>query len=163
MTPFDAITAAANPAMIVVTTASDGERAGCLVGFHAQCSINPRRYSVWLSKANHTYRVGLTAQRFALHWLAEGDESIAEHFGSRTGDAEDKFATVEWSDAGDGLPVIDAVANRILTRRHALLDDGGDHVCLVLDLQEVVAAEDFRPLRFTAVRDLDPGHPAEDF
>ena len=38
--------------MIVVTTASAGERAGCLVGFHTQSSIDPERFAVWLSKAN---------------------------------------------------------------------------------------------------------------
>ena len=31
--------------MVVVTTAQGDERAGCLVGFHAQSSIEPPRYA----------------------------------------------------------------------------------------------------------------------
>ena len=35
-----------------VTTATDGAQAGCLVGFSTQCSIEPPRFGVWLSKLN---------------------------------------------------------------------------------------------------------------
>ena len=61
-----------NP-LIVVTTAEAGERAGCLVGFHAQSSIEPQRYCVWLSKANHTYRVALHSSHLAIHFLSMTD------------------------------------------------------------------------------------------
>ena len=44
-------------------------RAGCLVGFHSQSSIDPRQYAVWLSKANHTYPVALRSELFAVHFL----------------------------------------------------------------------------------------------
>lgn len=35
--------------MYVVTAEADGERAGCLVGYASQCSIQPARFMVWLS------------------------------------------------------------------------------------------------------------------
>src|SRR5699024_11830417 len=53
-TDLDALLGSADPPLIVVTTAAEGERAGCLVGFHSQASIGPQRYCFWLSKANHT-------------------------------------------------------------------------------------------------------------
>ena len=43
--------------MFVVTTRAGADRAGCLVGFTSQVSINPSRFLVGLSKRNHTYRV----------------------------------------------------------------------------------------------------------
>ncbi|MGW6919617.1 flavin reductase, partial [Kitasatospora sp. NPDC054939] len=44
----------------VVTAANDaGQRAGCLVGFAGQCSIRPPRFTVWISKVNHTYAVAM--------------------------------------------------------------------------------------------------------
>lgn len=58
---FDSVMASLDAPMAVVTTAVDDERAGCLIGFHAQSSIDPGRYCVWLSKANHTYRVAWRA------------------------------------------------------------------------------------------------------
>jgi flavin reductase (DIM6/NTAB) family NADH-FMN oxidoreductase RutF len=158
------IAASLDSGMAIVTTVSvDGRtRAGCLVGFHAQCSIDPVRYVVWLSKANHTYRVGSLATRFGVHWLAEGDEDLAEHFGTLTGNDVDKFADVPWTDGGDGLPVLERVAHRLVARRHTLVDDGSDHVCLVLEPVEVTSAGPFSPLRFSAVRHLEAGHAAEE-
>ena len=64
--PFDSLMASLDPPMVVVTAAAGGERAGCLVGFHSQSSIEPARCCVWLSKANHTYRVAL----LAAHWAS---------------------------------------------------------------------------------------------
>ena len=40
---FDAMIAGLDAPLVVVTTASGGERAGCLVGFHSQSGIEPRR------------------------------------------------------------------------------------------------------------------------
>jgi flavin reductase (DIM6/NTAB) family NADH-FMN oxidoreductase RutF len=56
---FGAIMSALDTPLVVVTAAQAQEKAGCLVGFHCQSSIEPSRYCVWLSKANHTYRVAL--------------------------------------------------------------------------------------------------------
>lgn len=38
---LEALTAALDYPMFVVTVAAGGERAGCLVGFATQCSIDP--------------------------------------------------------------------------------------------------------------------------
>lgn len=89
---FTTIMSSLDNPLIVVTTAEGHERAGCLVGFHAQSSISPGRYCVWLSKANHTYRVGLRATHLAVHFLTSGDLALAERFGTLTGDETDKFA-----------------------------------------------------------------------
>src|SRR3954451_5597498 len=90
--PFERIAKGLDYPMIVVTTVSgDGVRAGCLVGFHTQSSISPPQYAVWISKANHTYRVVQQADALALHFLTEDDLDIAELFGSLTGDDIDKF------------------------------------------------------------------------
>jgi len=86
---FDLIVSSVDGPMIVVTTAEGGERAGCLVGFHAQSSIEPRRYTVWLSKANHTYRVALRASHIGIHFLTDGDFALAERFGTLTGVGSD--------------------------------------------------------------------------
>jgi flavin reductase (DIM6/NTAB) family NADH-FMN oxidoreductase RutF len=48
---FNTLMAALDSPLIVVTAADERERAGCLVEFHVQSSIDPQRYCVWLSKA----------------------------------------------------------------------------------------------------------------
>ena len=83
--------------MVIVTTVAGGHRSGCLVGFHTQCSIDPPRYAVWLSEANHTCRVGAAADHFAVHWVPSDRHDLAELFGGTTGDEVDKFDRCDWT------------------------------------------------------------------
>jgi flavin reductase (DIM6/NTAB) family NADH-FMN oxidoreductase RutF len=157
----DDIVARTDTALVVVTTASPGQRAGCLVGFHTQCSIEPFRYAVWLSKANYTYRVALFATHFAVHFLGDDDQELAEHFGTQTGDDVDKFSGRDWSPGEGGVPVLAGCAT-VVFEKATLWDDGGDHVCLVGTPVAVASAESFTPLRLSAAEHLDAGHDVEE-
>ncbi|MFC8954267.1 flavin reductase family protein [Streptomyces sp. NPDC057101] len=147
--------------MYVVTTAAGDERAGCLVGFASQCSMDPPRFMVWLSKANHTYRVARDASHLAVHTLRRDQRGTAELFGGRTGDDIDKFGRVEWSPGVGAVPVLtDCCAwlvGRILERV-----DAGDHVGHLLAPVAESPPGPVRPplVRFSDVMDLSPGHPA---
>jgi flavin reductase (DIM6/NTAB) family NADH-FMN oxidoreductase RutF len=157
-TAFSALTSGTDPAMAIVTTAVGDERGGCLIGFHVQSSMDPARYSVWLSKANHTYRLALRATHLAVHFVQPADFALAEAFGTRTGDDVDKFADVEFETHETGVPVLSQVPNRLVARRVALLDEGGDHVCISAEVVDAAAADGFTPLRFSQVKHLRPGH-----
>jgi flavin reductase (DIM6/NTAB) family NADH-FMN oxidoreductase RutF len=129
---FESLMADVDQAMVIVTTAVDGMRSGCLVGFHSQCGIDPPRYAVWLSKANHTYRVAATAETFAVHFARPDHLALAELFGGETGDDVDKFSQCAWTAGPDGVPMLDACPDRFVGRRVHLVDVGADHACLVL-------------------------------
>lgn len=159
---FSTIAAALDPAMVVVTSAHEGERAGCLVGFHSQSSIEPERYCVWLSKANHTARIVRLAPTLAVHFLTAEQRPLAELFGTFTGDEVDKFSRCTWDEGPDGLPLLSEVPRRIVARRVAILDEGGDHLCVVTEPVSSEADGPFTPLRLSAVDDLTPGHQAEE-
>jgi len=157
---FDALVGELVSPLVVVTTAADGVRAGCLVGFHGQCGMEPRRYAVWLSKANRTYRVGMLSEVFAVHFLGRDDTAAAAHFGGETGDEVDTFAGWAWSGGEGGVPLLDACPNRIVGRRTALLDAGADHVCVVLDPVAVTHEGLGGQLSLADVVGLEPGHAA---
>lgn len=159
---FDLIAASLDPAMVVVTAAHDGEWAGCLVGFHSQSSIGPHRYCVWLSKANHTARVAGRASVLAVHFLGADQRDLAELFGTLTGDDVDKLARCDWEEGPEGVPLLTAVPRRVVGRRVALLDEGGDHLCVTVEPIDVVADGRFAPLRLADVADLTPGHAPEE-
>lgn len=159
---FTTVTVANDPTMVVLTTAGGGERAGCLVGFHAQAGIDPQRYCVWISKANHTYRVALRAEHFAVHFLTRDDVALAEHFGTETGDDTDKFASLAFEPDEHGVPVLTACPHHFLLDRLALLDDGSDHVCLTARVRHASSTGPYEPLRVSDVDHLEPGHPAEE-
>jgi len=159
---FGSLMASTDPPLIVVTTRAEDERAGCVVGFHTQSSITPEHYCVWLSKANHTYRVALRASHFAVHFLTADDLALAEHFGTVSGDDTDKFAGVDVEDDPHGVPLLNACPNRMSLERLAMLDDGSDHVCLTTRVTSASTAGPFEPLRLSRAEHLDPGHEAEE-
>ena len=148
--------------LIVVTTSAEGERAGCLIGFHSQASISPQRYCFWLSKANHTYRVGLRSDCFAVHFLTTADRDLARHFGSRSGSEADKFTGLDLTVTEDGVPLLADLPNRLLVERITMLDDGGDHVCTTARVTSVEVAGDFTALRPSQLGDLTPGHGSDE-
>ncbi|MFH8336709.1 flavin reductase family protein [Streptomyces sp. AM6-12] len=149
-----------DPDMCVVTAVAGGERAGCLVGFASQCSIRPPRFTVWLSKANHTYRVARAAHHLAVHLLTRDQRALAERFGGRSGDDTDKFAGLDWAPGPGGAAVLGAAAawfvGAILHRV-----DGGDHVGFVLDPLEWGEGRPGPLLRLSDAVGIEAGHPVD--
>ena len=159
---FDALVAEADAAMVVVTAADGDERDGCLVGFHAQASIDPRRYVVWLSRVNRTYRIAQRSSHLAVHGVGIDDHDLAELFGGTTGDEVDKLAAVEWTPGPGGVPLVAALPVRFVGRVLTELDlPDADHVGFVLDpLPAGPGAAAGPPLRLSDAKDISPGHPA---
>jgi flavin reductase (DIM6/NTAB) family NADH-FMN oxidoreductase RutF len=153
----------ADPAMVVVTARSGERRGGCLVGFHSQCSIEPVRYAVWMSKANLTTEIVLDCTHIGVHFLTDADDELADLFGSETGDQVDKFSFISSTDGPHGVPTIDDLPNRFVARRTAVLEDESDHLCVIVEPLDIRALDSpGSPLRTSAVADLQPGHVATD-
>jgi flavin reductase (DIM6/NTAB) family NADH-FMN oxidoreductase RutF len=155
---FDAIVADVNGPAYVVTTAAGAERDGCLVGFATQCSIDPPRFGVWLSKENRTYRIALSAATLVVHLLRQGDHDLAHLFGGETGDDVDKFIDVEWRPGPDGCPVLarcDWFAGSVIDRV-----DTGDHVAFLLAPHDGECKRSgTRQLGMQEIGDIEAGHP----
>ncbi|MDP9402643.1 MAG: dihydrofolate reductase family protein [Actinomycetota bacterium] len=159
---FHAAMAQLDMPMQIVTAGApeDGERGGCLVGFAAQCSIEPPRYMVWLSKKNHTLTIARRAEVLAVHFPTPDQLDLAARFGSRSGDNVDKLASERWHEGSNGVPILDDVprwfAGRITERL-----DSGDHVAFMLEpIAGSIHAADLPQLGFQAVKHLQPGHGA---
>jgi flavin reductase (DIM6/NTAB) family NADH-FMN oxidoreductase RutF len=156
---FESIVGRIDYPMYVVTAVSGSERAGCLVGFATQCSIDPARFLVCISDKNLTYRVLDGAGAMAVHLVPEGAARIAELFGGETGDDADKFARCEWRAGPEGLPLLadcpSWFAGRIVERVRV-----GDHVGHVI---EPIAGEDPSDggwFPFSRAKEIHPGHEA---
>lgn len=155
---FDTIVADVHGPAYVVTTAGGAERDGCLVGFASQCSIDPPRFVVWLSKENRTYRIALSAATLVVHLLRQGDHDLAHLFGGQTGDEIDKFEDIEWRPGPGGCPVLsrcDWFAGSIIERV-----DTGDHVAFVLAPHEGQSERSgTRQLGMHEIGNIEAGHP----
>lgn len=156
---FQSLVAGIDYPMFVVTASNGDDRAGCLVGFATQASIDPPRMMVMISKKNHTYRVADTAEELVIHFLSAGNLDIAKLFGERTGDEVDKFALCEWTPGPNGSPVIEGTLGWLACR---VLDriDCGDHVGHLVEPVQGDSTDGSGQLGFQAVRSLRPGHGA---
>jgi flavin reductase (DIM6/NTAB) family NADH-FMN oxidoreductase RutF len=155
---FDALVGALNYPMFIVT-ATDGEhRAGCLVGFAAQGSIDPPRFMVWLSKRNHTYTVARRADRLAVHVPTARERDLAVLFGSETGFKVDKLSRCAWHPGPGGVPVLSDCPQwfigRVLRRY-----DTGDHEGFLVEPTHISERVGLGQLDFQDVRDVEPGNP----
>jgi flavin reductase (DIM6/NTAB) family NADH-FMN oxidoreductase RutF len=159
---FGTIASALDAPLIVVTAADARERAGCLVGFHSQSSIEPLRYCVWLSKANFTYRVALRSTHLGIHFLTAADLPLAERFGTLSGDDVDKFAGLRTGPGPGRVPVLEDCPHWLVARRITLVDDGGDHVCVMTETVAAHTGGRFEPLRLAQAAHLQPGHGNEE-
>jgi flavin reductase (DIM6/NTAB) family NADH-FMN oxidoreductase RutF len=146
--------------MLVVTTAAAGERAGCLVGFWTQASIDPARFLVCLSENNRTFRLARRADALAVHVLPAEAEGLARLFGGDTGDEVDKFSRCRWHMGPRGMPILDDCPRWFVgdvIERHAL----GDHTGFVLaPCAAFAAGGSWSQLAFSRIKSLEPGHEA---
>jgi flavin reductase (DIM6/NTAB) family NADH-FMN oxidoreductase RutF len=156
--PFDDFVRRADHAMVVVTVGVRDQLHGCLVGFHTQVSIEPRRYAVCLSHANATYRAAGEADALGVHLLAVADRELGSLFGETTADdGVDKFERCEWQLHAAGPPVLERTqawfVGRIVDRVPM-----GDHTAHVLDPIEAGVRDAAPPLRLDEAEDFDAGH-----
>src|SRR4051812_7028475 len=111
---FNALVGELDYPMFIATTVHEDELAGCLVGFATQCSIDPPRFLVCISKANRTFRVVREAPSVAVHFVPEGADKLAALFGGETGDEVDKFSRCTWHPGPGGLPLLEDCQNRFV-------------------------------------------------
>jgi flavin reductase (DIM6/NTAB) family NADH-FMN oxidoreductase RutF len=158
---FERIAAAVDPPMVIVTARAGDDSDGCLVGFSTQCSIEPARYLVCLSKENRTYEIAQNATSLVVHMLHDDAVGmwLARLFGEVSAFNTDKLSMCAWEEGPEGTPVIagcDWFSGPICNRA-----DLGDHVGHSLDVTDGKVDAGRQPyLGYAAVRDLDAGNPA---
>lgn len=92
-----------------------------------QCSIDPPRLLVCITKINHSYRLASGAQTMGVHVVGSDQRGLAGLFGGEPGDDIDKFAACAWRADPRGVPVLTDCPRRMTAD---VLDrvDLGDHV-----------------------------------
>jgi flavin reductase (DIM6/NTAB) family NADH-FMN oxidoreductase RutF len=156
---YDRLVGTLDSPVFIVTVRHGTTRAGCLIGFGGQVSIDPRRFLACLSDKNRTYRVAARgADHLAVHLVPPAARELAELFGGETGDEIDKFERCAWHEGAHGLPILDGCpdwfAGRVLER--SVL---GDHVGFLLEPVTAHFTGAGR-LRLDEAMDIDPGHDA---
>ncbi len=160
MDGFDRFIAHLDHAVLIVTARDrGGERSGCLVGFATQCSMEPSRLLICLSKVNHTFGIAEGTDVLAVHAIPHDAADLARLFAEETGDEIDKFARCAWRDGPGGVPLLDDCPD-LFVGRVVQRTDVGDHVAHVLEPLLVEGGAAAASLRLHDVLSFRPGHPA---
>ncbi|MET0420241.1 MAG: flavin reductase family protein [Acidimicrobiia bacterium] len=157
---FQAIVADVEYPVFVVTGSASDEPAGCLVGFTTQCSIEPLRFLVCVSKNNHTWEIAMRTSTLAVHLVRPDQRDLAAHFGSRSA-KDDPMKMASWPllDGPEGVPIVpgcDWFQGRVLDRF-----DLGDHTGFLLEpVDGRLGRDGDGQLGFQGAADIDAGQPA---
>jgi len=156
---YDAFVAGLDGPVFIVTVSHADTRAGCVIGFGSQVSIDPPRFLACLSDKNRTYRVAAAhAEHLALHLVPPQRRDLAALFGGTTGDDVDKFDHCAWHEGPRGVPILDACPDwfvgRVLERRPL-----GDHAGFLLE-PVAAAYEGAGALALSRAQAIEAGHEA---
>ena len=151
----------ADPPLYVVTTAAAGERAGCVVGFATQASIDPPRFLVAISKANRTWQ-RRPRPRATSRCICSGASGLMSSTCSaaRPVTRSTSSNSAIGPRATAGVPLLDGAAawfvGRVIERF-----DFGDHVGHLLQpVRGGTATTSPDAVTLHDADDLSPGHPA---
>jgi flavin reductase (DIM6/NTAB) family NADH-FMN oxidoreductase RutF len=105
--------------------------AGFTATSFSSVSLDPALVSFYLGATASTLDAVQRADRFTVHVLGADNTALARQF-ARSG--IDRFSGVSWTDAGDGLPVLDGVP-AWLTARVTRCERIGDHYLVIGEVQ----------------------------
>ena len=130
----DPVTTGLRPPAVLVTAASNGDRAGCVVPFHTQCGRDPIRYAVWLPTGSHAHDVARVATHIAVHVL-DGGAPAVEALATADGDVPaDWFGRCEWRPGPGGVPLVAGWASALVLRLVSVRVEPGGFACLIGEL-----------------------------
>lgn len=110
----------------VVTTHTAEGPVGMTANSFSSVSLEPALVLWCLGKASDRYDAFVAAERYAIHVLDAGQETLSNGFARDSG----FFDQITWHEGRDGVPALDACLARFDCTLHAA-HDAGDHVILV--------------------------------
>jgi flavin reductase (DIM6/NTAB) family NADH-FMN oxidoreductase RutF/DNA-binding IclR family transcriptional regulator len=129
---------------VITACASDGTRAGFVVGSFTSVSLEPPLVAFFPDKGSTSWPKIEAAGKFCVNILSADQERVCRSFASR---APDKFEGIECRDAGSGSPIIDGVVAWIDCDIETV-DEAGDHFIVVGRVRELNLENPALPLLF---------------
>lgn len=129
---------------VITTLSSQGGPVGVTIGSFASLSLNPPLVLFCLDNANAHLSSFRENGAFVVNILAEGQQSLSNRFGSRTGQGWDGLDFTAWD---DGLPKLSGCLANLFCRITEEID-GGDHKIFIGRVENVISTENGDPLLY---------------
>jgi flavin reductase ActVB len=133
---------------VVVTEDHTGAPRGFTASAFTAVSQDPPLVLVCLTKSADSYPAFTAAEKFAIHFAADENTTVATRFATK---GADKFAGDDFDEHPDGLPALRGAVARLSCSMHAR-HDGGDHEILVGRVEGVHLGEAETPAVYHARR-----------
>lgn len=121
-----------NHEVYLITAAHEGAQAGMVATWLSLCSIVPEqpRIMAAISPCNFTYELISKSQKFVVHMLAEGQESLLPTFGMESSKNVNKFISVDYSVDNNNIPIILNTCGHVSCQLIHQVDCGDRIICI---------------------------------
>ncbi|SDW76368.1 flavin reductase ActVB/3-hydroxy-9,10-secoandrosta-1,3,5(10)-triene-9,17-dione monooxygenase reductase component [Amycolatopsis xylanica] len=116
---------------VVTARGADGRPCGLLVSSLCSYSADPPSLLVSIARSTRSYAALMDRERFGVHLLGAGHETVARTFAGRGGD---KFADLQWH-WHRGTPRLAGVPVYLCCAVRRVIHEG-DHAILVADIRD---------------------------
>ncbi len=110
---------------VITTLDGDGEPRGLTSNAVCSVSADPPLLLACVDKGSQTLPAPQESKKFVVNFLSEGRGGLSNHFASK---APDKFASVVWQPAGNGMPWLRADSLAHIECVTAQEIEAGDHI-----------------------------------
>ena len=123
---------------LFVLTAKDGAKDnGCIVNTVIQVTTEPNRICVAVNKLNYTHDMIQKTGEFNVSILTEGSKfETYKHFGFQSGKDIDKFESIDFKRAANGIAYIAKETNAYLSAKVVSETDLGTHTLFLADVTD---------------------------
>lgn len=129
---------------VVTTLDKNGNKVGMTANSFSSLSLNPPLLLWSIAKSSSHFSVFVEADYFAVHILTAQQEKQAKNFSQKE---YDRFGTSSYSIGIGGCPLIDDCYAVFECRTFNRVDNAGDHVILIGEIEKASATES-EPLIF---------------
>jgi len=146
--PSKALSRLSHP-VVIVTARTDDKMNGMTAAWASQISIEPPIMCVSISPLRYTWELLKEAENFGISVLGEGQERIAEVFGTTSGRNSDKFKVLgmePFFGYGD-VPLIPGSIAAFVCRKKDEVEQG-DHFAVFGEVVEAWEGQERPPLRW---------------
>ena len=132
---------------VYILTAKCGERYGAgTVTWVSQASFKPPLVMAAVRKDSNAFKCLSESRVAAIHVLRAGQENLAQRFFTPTIATQGKINGEPFQDRAAAAPILTSAPAYVECRVRQIVEEGGDHAVVILEVVEAEFREQFQPL-----------------
>ena len=136
--------------LYILTAAENGKDNGCIVNTVSQVTTEPNRIVVAVNKQNYTHDMIMRTGEFNVSILTEKSKfDTYKHFGFQSGKDVDKFESISFKRAENGIAYITDEANAVISAKVVSTTDLGTHTLFLADVTDAFKVSDDPSVTYT--------------